>query len=518
MAANRTRRRRRNGEGADTAAAVAPQVTARAGGHAPLTPEQCRQIHLTALTILAEIGLAEAPQDIVALLAPHGCTLDDNQRLCIPAGLVETVMATLPGQFKIHGRSGAADLSLGDGNAYLGSGGASPQILSHDAEGRAVYRALTLADLHDAARIVDQLPHIDFFARSLVAGDMPDAASLDVNTAYACFAGTRKPVLTSAATSENAAAVIRMASIIAGSETALRAQPFFGFNINHVVPPLRLDSESCRVIVIASRAGIPVMINTFGQLGASSPVTVAGCLAQTMAETLAGMVIAWAANPQACAVFGPRPMITDLRSGGMAGGSGEQALLTAAAAQMARFYGWPSSTIAGATESKTLDAQSGYEKAINVSLAVASGVDLVTQAAGAQASLMAASLAGYVIDNDMLGAIARANQQTVVDDETLALEEIRAVAEGEGHFLGRGMTMARMVSDFTYPEIADRSGIEEWMLKGQPDLITAATARARELLANPPLPHISAAADQRIRDEFDIRLPAAATAATFGGS
>ena len=173
-------------------------------------------IHQTALTILAEIGLAEAPDDIIELLTPHGCTVDVNQRLCIPAELVENIMAKLPKQFIIHGRSGAPDLMLGHGNAYLGSGGASPQILSHDAEGRAVYRASILADLHDAARIVDQLPHIDFFARSLVAGDMPDAASLDVNTAYACFAGTGKPVLTSAATPENAAAVIRMASIIAG--------------------------------------------------------------------------------------------------------------------------------------------------------------------------------------------------------------------------------------------------------------------------------------------------------------
>ena len=40
-------------------------------------------------------------------------------------------------------------------------------------------------------------------------------------------------------------------------------------------------------------------------------------------------------------------MITDLRTGGMAGGSGEQALLTAAAIQMARFYQLSSSTIAG---------------------------------------------------------------------------------------------------------------------------------------------------------------------------
>ena len=139
MAANRTRRRRRNSEGKDIAAGAAPQVTARAGGHALLTADQCQNIHQTALTILAEIGLAEAPDDIIELLAPHGCTVNENQRLCIPAGLVENIMDALPRQFKLHGRSGAPDLMLGSGHAYLGSGGASPQILSHDAGGRAVF-------------------------------------------------------------------------------------------------------------------------------------------------------------------------------------------------------------------------------------------------------------------------------------------------------------------------------------------------------------------------------------------
>jgi len=83
------------------------------------------------------------------------------------------------------------------------------------------------------------------------------------------------------------------------------------------------------------------MVNTFGQLGASSPVTVAGCLAQTNAETLAGMVVVWLDNPRTLAVYGARPMVIDLRSGGMAGGSGEQSLLTATATELARFCGLP---------------------------------------------------------------------------------------------------------------------------------------------------------------------------------
>ena len=101
-------------------------------------------------------------------------------------------------------------------------------------------------------------------------------------------------------------------------------KPFMSLNVNHVVPPLRFDTESCEVLIEASRFGFPVMVNTFGQMGASSPVTIAGCLVQTNAETLAGMVLAWLANKDVNAIYGARPMVTDLRTGGMAGGSGEQ--------------------------------------------------------------------------------------------------------------------------------------------------------------------------------------------------
>ena len=116
--------------------------------------------------------------------------------------------------------------------------------------------------------------------------------------------------------------------------------PFLSIHVNHVVPPLRFSTEATDVLYECAVQGIPVMINTFGQLGASSPVTIAGCLAQTNAETLAGMVLSWLINPSIKAIYGSRPMVTDLRTGGMAGGSGEQALLTSGAVQLANFYGF----------------------------------------------------------------------------------------------------------------------------------------------------------------------------------
>jgi trimethylamine--corrinoid protein Co-methyltransferase len=288
-----------------------------------------------------------------------------------------------------------------------------------------------------------------------------------LNTAFACLAGTAKHVCVSASSARHVELIAKMCFMAAGSREAFERRPFLSLNVNHAVPPLRFDADSCEVLLKAVEVGIPVMVNTFGQMGASSPVTVAGCVAQTIAETTAGMVIGWLADPSARLVFGPRPMITDLRTGGMSGGSGEQALLTAASIQMARHLGLPNSTIAGASDSKIADAQAGYEKALNVTLAAQAGCNFITQACGMQAGLMAASLESYVIDNDMLGSVLKSLSPVEVSDATLALDSIASVVSGEGHFLGQPDTLARMSSDFLYPQLADRQPPAAWEQRGR---------------------------------------------------
>ena len=141
-----------------------------------------------------------------------------------------------------------------------------------------------------------------------------------------------------------------------------------------------------------------------------------------------------------------------------------------------------------------------------MTLAVEAGIDMVTQAAGAQASLMAASMAGYVLDNDMLGAIIQASQKPQINTDTLALDDIRAVVLGEGHFLGLPATLARMKSDFTYPVVANRTSIEEWQASGSTSIDQRARIKAAEILAETPNVHIPADIDQHLRDSYDICL------------
>lgn len=83
-------------------------------------------------------------------------------------------------------------------------------------------------------------------------------------------------------------AVIEMAAALRGSQEALREKPYF----LHLVTPLpvnlaRIHSEQ---IIIAARAGIPVGVGTLPIGGASSPITLAGCITQALMTDFATVI------------------------------------------------------------------------------------------------------------------------------------------------------------------------------------------------------------------------------------
>ncbi|WP_282610904.1 trimethylamine methyltransferase family protein [Pelagibius sp. Alg239-R121] len=474
------------------------------GQYQPLKATDIAKIHEAILTILETTGLSEAPDEMIARVTATGGRATDAGRLTFPRGLVERALAGLRRGFVLHGQKPGCEMDLSGKRVHMGSGGASPNIIDLES-GR--YRGSMLRDLYDAARLVDALPNIHFFSRSLVARDMPDALSLDLNTAYASLAGTAKHVCVSVSEPAYVSEIAALCFEIAGSKEAFVERPFLSININHVIPPMRFAGDACAVMEQAVSLDIPVHANSIGQSGASSPVSMAGSVVQTVAETLAGMVFAWLVNPRARVIFGAKPMITDLRTGAMTGGGGEQATLMAAAVQMAQYYDLPNASIAGATDSKIPDAQSGYEKSLSVTLAAQAGSNMITQACGMQASLMGCSFESYVIDNDMLGGILRAISAIEVNAETLSAEVIDEVVKGDGHYLGNIQTLERMETDFLYPQVADRCSPDDWERNGARDIRQPARDLAREILSSHFPKHIDDVTDDVLRARFDIRLP-----------
>ena len=482
---------------------TAPPVSATnitGGSWSPVPTDQIEAIANAALRILSEIGISEAPPIVCdAIIAAGGRV--DGERLLFPIDLLHATISDGPRSVLLAGQSPERDLDVGGSRVFAGTGGAAPNLISEDSGD---VRSSTLDDLHKAARLADALDHVSFFSRSLVAGDVEDPLDFDLATVAASLAGTSKHVMVQATEPSHVASIAELCYQIAGGEAAFRARPFVSLNINHAVPPLRFHAESASVMAEAVRHGFPVHCNVFGQLGASSPVTMAGSVAQTLAETLAGLAFVHALDPTAPRIAGPRPMITDLRTGGMAGGAGEQATTTALAVQVLRHWDLPCSVIAGATDSKSTDFQAGYEKALTINTAAQAGANLITQAVGTQAGLMAASFAAMVADNDMLGAILRANTPPEITEEALMLDAIAEVVSGEGHFLGRPETYARMRSDFLYPEVADRSSLEQWQASDRADMGQRAAKHASEILARHWPSHLPAPIREKLSRQYGL--------------
>ena len=175
----------------------------------------------------------------------------------------------------------------------------------------------------------------------MVARDIEDNRALDLNTIYACCAGTTKQVGTSFSDPANVPDALEILHLIAGGEAAWRARPFVSNSNCFVVPPMKFAAESCETMEACIRGGMPVLLLSAGMSGATAPSTIAGAIVQSVAECLAGLVYVNAIAPGHPAIFGTWPFGLDLRTGAMCLGSGEQALLSAGCAQMHAFYGLP---------------------------------------------------------------------------------------------------------------------------------------------------------------------------------
>ncbi len=487
---------------ADEDKAVRPGLSG--GNFNPLSDTDMVKVAEAVFTALETIGLSQAIPSCVEAVTKAGGRYD-NGRLYFPRSLVEDTIANCRKQITLFGQTPEHDIEISDSRVYFGTAGAAVHIA--DVENNE-YRESTLDDLYNISRMVDKLDNIHFFQRCLVPRDVPDPLDMDFNTCYAAVSGTKKHVGSSWVSPEHFDKSIEMLHIIAGGEANWRKRPFVSMSNCFVVPPMRFAEDSCYCVESAVYAGMPILLLAAGQAGATSPAALAGAVVQEVAEVLAGLVWVNLMVPGHPAIFGTWPFVSDLRTGSMSGGSGEQAVLMAACGQMGRFFGLPTGIAAGMADAKFPDAQSGFEKAYTNTLAAHSGANLIYESAGMHASLLGCCYESFVIDNDMLGAINRTIRGIEVNDDTLSLTAMRDVCvDGPSHYLGHEQTLSLMQREYIYPDIADRLSPKEWAENNKPVLLEKAKAKVDELLQSHYPTHISDETDALIREKFNVLLP-----------
>ena len=486
-------------------AAIRPIRPGMKGGNFnPLDQAGVERIHSAALDALETIGLLDAPESGVKILTDAGAILGDDGRIRFPRSLVEDMLATAQKNLVLFGRDPSYDLDLSGNRVHYGTAGAAVHVV--DLEKRE-YRDSTVQDLYNAAHLVDQLDNIHFLQRPMVCRDISDNFSMDLNTVYACCSGTKKHVGVSFTEESYVDPIMNMVHMMAGGENKWRARPFISNSNCFVVPPMKFATESCLVMEACIRQGMPVLLLSAGQAGATAPPSIAGAIVQAVAECLAGVVYVNAIKPGYPAIFGTWPFVSDLRTGAMSGGSGEQALLTAGCAQMHRFYGLPGGAAAGIADSKLPDMQAGWEQATSNVLAGLSGLNMVYEAAGMHASLLGFCLESLVLGDDLLGQVQRCVRGIEVTEDNVSMDIMRSVClDGPGHYLGHSQTLALMQTEYIYPALGDRTSPKEWAENERPDLLKKAISLKKQLLSNPSKAGFSKEVDDLIRKNFSIHL------------
>jgi trimethylamine--corrinoid protein Co-methyltransferase len=445
-----------------------------------LTEDSVLKIHQTAMKVIEEVGFEVQSEVALELFEGAGAKVDREKHLVrLNEDRVKELIEAAPSEIRLCGQDEAHDIVLGGRRVYAGTGGTALYVYDPAVKQR---RQASLEDLRCIARLVDKLDNVHFFLLPTYPNELP-LEQVDVNRFFAGLDNTTKHVMGGVYTLAGAEQVIRMAQTIAGSAENLRRRSLISM-IACIISPLRIDKTYGDMLVTIARNGIPVACPAEPLCGATSPVTLAGTLVVQTVDTLSGVMLTQIANPGTPVLFGSVATNTDLRNLNYLAGSIEMGLLNGAGAQMAQFYGLPFYATGGMTDSKSLDAQSGYESALTNLLCALSGANFIHDAAGLMEFAMTVSYEKYVIDNEILGMVMRAVEGIRVDDDTLAFDLIKQAGPG-GNFVAARHTRHFMRSEHYRPSLSDRNSREEWLSKGGKETWERASEIVKGLLAKP---------------------------------
>jgi trimethylamine--corrinoid protein Co-methyltransferase len=232
--------------------------------------------------------------------------------------------------------------------------------------------------------------------------------------------------------------------------------------------------------MICAEYGQPLAMSPEAIAGATAPVTLAGLLAQQNASILAHITLAQIFRPGTPILYGTVSTVSNMRYGTVALGSPETGLITAASAQLARYYNLPIRSVGGTTEAKRADIQAGFERLGTLLPAVLAGVNLIT-CAGTLDGTMVEDHALLILDDELVAAALRIARGIEVNDQTLALDMIKRVGFS-GNYLEEDHTAKHFRNELFIPRLYSREPYDTWEKNGERSALDNARDRAREIL------------------------------------
>jgi len=440
-----------------------------------LSDDQCEDIYLSALQVLERTGTRVYHDDALDLLRKAGCQISDGNLARIPSWLVKASLKTTPERITLAGRDRSKRITLEYNKIYFGTGSDCPFVIDPYTDERRPY---TVKDIYDAARIAEALPNIDFHMSLGLTSDVPPK-TYDRHQLLAMLQGTTKPLVLTAVDKAGLTDQYEMACEAVGGAAEFATAPLF---VVYIEPSSPLSNSQTAVdkLLYSAETGIPAIYTPCPMGGGTAPATMAGLLAQGLAECLTGVVLAQLRKKGAAIVIGGVQSIVDMRTAVLSYGAPELSLLSAASTDITKWLRLPMFSTAGCSDAKTLDQQAGIESAISVAIAALSGANLIHDVGYLESGLVG-SFDMLVMSDEVISMVKHMLRGIVVDDEHLAAEVIHRVGPG-GHFLADDHTLKHFRKQFWFPALLDRSRWADWEAAGRITLGQRVRQRVKDIL------------------------------------
>ena len=440
-----------------------------------LTEERIGTIHDQAMRILEEIGTDVLHEPSRKRLADAGLAVDGD-RVRWDRGFVMEQVAKAPSTFRLRARNDARSLTVGEGEPVLMNVGGPPFASDLD-EGRRGGRMQDHDTLVKLTHAADALNCVQIGA--VEATDL-EVAHRHMDMEYSAIRWSDKPYTTYGTSGPRARDGVRMAEILHGGRDAIEAEPAL-MGVVNPNSPLIWDFRMTDALTVWAEANQPIIVTPFLLAGATSAVSVAGGLAQQVAEALSGVALAQLIRPGVPCLYGSFFTVTDMRTGSPAFGTPESVLGVLAGAQLSRHYGLPFRGGGGLASSPAVDAQAASESLMMLWATMLASTDVVLHAAGWLEGGLVASFEKFALDVEILDQFRLQRDGIGFSEDELAFDALAELGPG-GLFLASPHTRAHFKEWLTMSPLFQTPDFATWEAMGAETTETVANRRWKELL------------------------------------
>ncbi|MBL4930028.1 trimethylamine methyltransferase family protein [Fuscibacter oryzae] len=463
-----------------------------------LSDESLTAIEATADRILAEIGIelrddAEAMRLYKQAGAEVADVSADVWRIKFEPGMLREILKTAPAEFTQHARNPANNVQIGGKNVVFAPSYGSPFVMDLD-RGR---RYGTIEDFRNFVKLAQSSPWLHHSGGTVCEPTDVPVNKRHLDMVYSHIRYSDRPFLGSITASERAADSIDMARILFGADFVDQNCVVMG-NFN-TTSPLVLDgvtTAGIRAYAAANQGSIhlPFLLG-----GAVAPLTIAGMVAQGLAESMASCALTQLVRPGAPAILASFFSSMSLRTGSPTFGTPEPAIGSLAMGQLARRLNLPLRCAGNFSTSKLPDGQAMQQSMMSMMSAVQGGANYVLHSAGFLDGLLSMSYEKLVMDTDMCGSLHAYLDGMAVNEDTLAFEALAELGPGQ-HLFSTQHTLRHYETAYWDSALDDNQPWETWDEQGGIDYAQRANARWKKLLREYEAPPLDKATDDALLD------------------